>query len=123
MTDTFAAHLTAATGIHANEIHLRGDDDVFRLVAMVRGDAVLMAELTPAQAGVFLADTFALCDGADTYQPGAARMMRLTGERLALPAGMAQALVQFLPPRDGGRQLVARISYAGDVCCGSCGGG
>ncbi|MBR9971371.1 hypothetical protein [Magnetospirillum sulfuroxidans] len=123
MTDRFADHLIAATRIHANEIHLRGDDDVFRLVAMVRGDAVLMAELSPAQAADFLADAFALCDDGDCYQPGAARMMRLTGERLALPAELSQALVQFLPPRDGGRQLVARLSYAGDVCCGSCGGG
>jgi hypothetical protein len=31
-------------------------------------------------------------------------------------------LMQFMPAADGGRRLVARISYQGDMCCGSCGG-
>lgn len=123
MKSTFAELLNAAATLHANEIQLRaGEDGPERVVAMVRGDAVLMAELEAAQADALLAQAFSACDGADSYQPGTARMMRLTGERLALPQGIAQVLMQFLP-QGGARRLVGRIAYDGDVCCGSCGGG
>lgn len=122
MTATFAELLTSAATLHANEIQLRaGDESPDQVVAMVRGDSVLVAELAEGAAADFLAQAFSACDGADDYRAGAGRMMRLTGERLALPKGIAQVLMQFLPP-GGARQLVARISYDGDVCCGSCGG-
>lgn len=128
MLATFAELLNAAATLHANEIQLRrGEDGAApgggaQVVAMVRGDAVLMAELTESEAATFLAQAFSACDGAQTFQPGVARMMRLTGERLALPRGLSQVLMQFLPA-GGARALVGRIAYDGDVCCGSCGGG
>lgn len=122
MTAPFAQLLTSAATIHANEIQLRaGDQGLDQVVAMVRGDSVLMAELDETATADFLAQAFSACDGAEAYQPGASRMMRLTGERLDLPKGIAQVLMQFLP-QGGARQLVARISYDGDVCCGTCGG-
>lgn len=121
MTLSFAHVLADAGGIHANEIQVRTAESGHQLVAMVRGDAVVMGELDADQALIFLDQAFALCDGADDYRAGAGRMMRLTGERLALPKGIPQVLMQFLPP-GGARQLVARISYDGDVCCGACGG-
>jgi hypothetical protein len=111
-----------AAAAHASEINLRSEDGRARVVAMVRGDSMLMAEAGADQAQAFLADAFARCDGADTFMPGSARMMRMTGERAPLPAGIATALVQFLPEREGGRTLVVRLSYDGDVCCGTCGG-
>jgi len=120
---SFQDHLTNAANVHATEIQLRrGDDGCDSLVAMVRGDAVLMASLDQAQSEILLGQGFAACDGADAYVPGAARMMRLGGERLDLPQGVSQVLMQFMAG-GGGRRLVARIAYEGDVCCGSCGGG
>lgn len=121
MTLSFAQVLADAGGIHANEIQVRTAEGGHHLVAMVRGDAVVMGELDADQVAAFLDQAFGLCDGADDYRAGAGRMMRLTGERLDLPTGIAQVLMQFLPP-GGVRQLVARLSYDGDVCCGSCGG-
>lgn len=133
MLATFAELLNAAATLHANEIQLRRGEDgaapgggaqvvAAQVVAMVRGDAVVMAELTESEAATFLAQAFSACDGAQAFQPGVARMMRLTGERLALPRGLSQVLMQFLPA-GGARALVGRIAYDGDVCCGSCGGG
>lgn len=118
---SFPHVLADAGGIHANEIQLRVAESGHQLVAMVRGDAVMMGELEVDQVADFLGQAFALCDGADEYQTGRGQMMRLTGERLPLPAGIAQVLMQFLP-NGGARRLVARISYDGDVCCGTCGG-
>lgn len=119
----FQIHLTNAANVHASEIQLRRrDDGPDQLVAMVRGDAVLMAELDETQAADLLSQAFAACDGADQFTPGAARMMRMTGERQGLPAGVSQVLMQFMAA-GGGRRLVGRIAYEGDVCCGSCGGG
>jgi hypothetical protein len=111
-----------AAGAHASEVNLRIEDGEAKVVAMIRGDAALMASWPAAETGAFLAQAFALCDGADSFTPGSSRMMRMTGERAPLPAGIATVLVQFLPPRDGARQLVVRLSYEGDVCCGTCGG-
>ncbi|OJX70336.1 hypothetical protein [Magnetospirillum sp. 64-120] len=123
MTLSFENHLTNAANVHASEIQLRrGEDGQDSLVAMVRGDAVLMATLDQGAAETFLGQAFAVCDGAESYAPGIGRMMRLTGERLELPKGVSQVLMQFMAA-GGARRLVSRISYEGDVCCGSCGGG
>ncbi|CAA7621334.1 conserved hypothetical protein [Magnetospirillum sp. LM-5] len=111
-----------AAAAHASEVNLRIEDGRTQVVAMVRGDAILMAETGAEQAQTFLADAFSRCDGADSFTLGSARMMRMTGERAPLPDGISTALVQFLPLREGGRALVVRLSYEGDVCCGTCGG-
>lgn len=122
MTHSFANHLTNAANVHASEIQLRrGEDGQASLVAMVRGDAVVMASLTRDEALSLLEQAFAHCDGAQSYAPGAARMMRMTGERHNLPKGVSQVLMQFMAG-DGARSLVSRIAYEGDVCCGTCGG-
>ncbi|MGE4278721.1 MAG: hypothetical protein AB7G62_03985 [Magnetospirillum sp.] len=118
----FHTYLTNAVNVHASEIQLRSrDDGPDHLVAMVRGDAVLMAELDDAQTNDLLSQAFAACDGADQFTPGAARMMRMTGERKGLPTGVTQVLMQFMAA-GGGRRLVGRIAYEGDLCCGTCGG-
>lgn len=123
MNFSFQNHLTNAANVHATEMQLRrGDDGQDLLVAMVRGDAALMATLDAMQSDAVLAQAFAACDGGGDYVAGTARMMRMTGESVTLPKGVTQILMQFMA--DGGaRRLVARISYDGDVCCGSCGGG
>lgn len=122
MTLSFENHLTNAANVHASEIQLRrGEDGQDSLVAMVRGDAVLMATLTQDETSSLLQQAFAACDGADTYVSGTARMMRLTGERQSLPQGVSQVLMQFMAA-GGARHLVSRLAYEGDVCCGSCGG-
>jgi hypothetical protein len=122
-SSSFTDLLQLAAGAHASELTLRVENGQASVVAMVRGDAAQLAQWPESEAAPFLAQAFAVCDGADDFVPGVSRMMRMTGERAALPAGVATALVQFLPPREGGRHLVVRLSYEGDVCCGTCGGG
>lgn len=118
----FAALLQAAAEAHAGELHLRLDGDQARVGATVRGQPAAVAAWPAERVESFLSAVFALCDGADAFTYGSARSMRLSGERLTLPAKVSGCLVQFLPPVDGGRVLVVRINYQGDACCGSCGG-
>lgn len=118
----FRSLLEAAAEVHAGDLHIRLEGGAAKVVATVRGQAAPVTEWPAARCEAFLGAVFALCDKADSFTYGAARSMRLSGERFALPAKVSGCLVQFLPPSDGGRLLVVRINYEGDACCGSCGG-
>ena len=119
---TFVDLVHNAAGAHASEVNLRVEEGKTLITAMIRGDAALMAEAGADQSDTFLAQAFSACDDSDEYIPGKARMMRMTGQKAPLPNGVSTALVQFMPPREGGRSLVVRLTYEGDVCCGTCGG-
>lgn len=114
--------LTAAAAAHAGDVHIRQEGDQAKVLATLRGVPTEVAEWPAARSEAFLSAVFALCDKADSFTYGTARMMRLSGERFDLPPKVSGCLVQFLPPGEGGRVLVVRINYEGDACCGSCGG-
>jgi hypothetical protein len=118
----FAALLNAAAEAHAGDLHIRLDGDTARVGATVRGQPAAITTWPAERCEAFLSAVFALCDGADSFRYGSARSMRLSGERLELPAKVSGCLVQFLAPVEGGRVLVVRINYQGEACCGSCGG-
>lgn len=122
LQNEFLALIESAACAHANDLHIRVAGDRAQVMATVRGEALPVAEWPLSRCEDLLSAAFALCDKADDYVYGSARSMRMTGERAALPEGVTMALVQFMPAKDGGRHLVARLSYAGDVCCGTCGG-
>ncbi|MBI3445595.1 MAG: hypothetical protein HY055_09605, partial [Magnetospirillum sp.] len=69
-----------------------------------------------------LPGAFRLCDESDDYEYGASRSARMTGLKVALPKGVTMVFIQFFPPRDGQRHMVARLTYDSDTCCGTCGG-
>lgn len=118
----FRELLEAAAAAHAGDLHIRLDGDVARVFATLRGTAAAVTEWPAGRCESFLTAVFSLCDKADVFAYGTARMMRLSGERFTLPGKVTGCLVQFLPPSDGGRVLVVRLNYEGDACCGSCGG-
>lgn len=118
----FRELLEAAAAAHAGDLHIRLDGDVARVFATLRGAVTEVTDWPAARCEAFLSAVFSLCDKAESYSHGSARMMRLSGERFTLPGKVSGCLVQFLPPSDGGRVLVVRLNYEGDACCGSCGG-
>ncbi len=118
----FLAFLDAAARAHAGELFVRLEGDRALVMATIRGEQVQVAEWPAARCEPFLTAAFAACDKADAYEYGAARSMRMSGVETPLPEGVSMVLVQFFAPKDGGRHLVCRLTYAGDVCCGSCGG-
>lgn len=118
----FLAYLEAAARAHAGEFHIRLDGDRAMVIATVRGEPAHVTTWSAGRCEALLRAAFSLCDGAGDYDYGSARSMRMTGANAALPEGVSMVLVQFMPPKDGGRHLVVRLTYQGDVCCGSCGG-
>lgn len=118
----FRSLLEAAAEVHAGDLHIRLEGDAAKVIATVRGQPAAVTEWPAERCESFLGAVFALCDKADGFRYGEARSLRMSGERFALPGKVSGALVQFLPPTQGGRVLVVRINYEGDACCGSCGG-
>lgn len=118
----FNSLLLSAARDHASQIFIRLAGERAEAVATISGGDVVMADWPAERALEILPAAFGLCDSADPYAPGSARTVQMTGQNNALPAGIRSILVQFLPPRDGGRVLVARITREGDTCCGTCGG-
>lgn len=119
----FATLLTAAMDIHASEIQVALDGDQAPVTANIRGERLKVAEWPADRCPAMLKAAYGLCDGAgEDFAYGKSYSLRMTGERFRLPPGVTMILMQFLPPRDGARHLVARVSREADVCCGTCGG-
>lgn len=118
-----ATLLTTAADIHASEVQVALDGDTARVTATIRGERLDVVRWPTARCPAIMEAAYGLCDGAgDDFAYGKTHSLRMTGERFRLPAGVTMILMQFLPPRDGGRHLVARFTREADVCCGSCGG-
>lgn len=118
----FRALLDAAARAHAGDLHIRLDGGRARVVATLQGQPTEVAQWPAERCETMLPAVFALCDKAEGYTYGSSHSLRMTGERAPLPAGVSMVLAQFFPAKDGGRHLVCRLTYEGDVCCGSCGG-
>lgn len=116
------ALLDAAVSAHANVVQVRVDKDAAVIEIMAAGSPVDVREVPLSRCADLLPALFSLCDEADDYVYGSSRSARMTGVKMALPAGVSMVFVQFFPARDGQRHMVARLTYDGDVCCGSCGG-
>ncbi|RAU23767.1 hypothetical protein CU669_01335 [Paramagnetospirillum kuznetsovii] len=111
-----------AVAAHANVVQVRLDADKAVVETLAAGRVAASRDWSLDHCPQALASAFALCDGPDDYQYGSSRSGRMTGEKAELPKGVTMVFVQFFPPRDGQRHLVARITYDSDTCCGTCGG-
>ena len=114
--------LEQAVAAHANLVQVRLDGGRAVVEIMASGSVVAATGWPLEHCSQVLPATFGLCDGADDYQYGSSRTARMTGEKLALPAGITMVFLQFFPARDGQRHLVARLTYDSETCCGTCGG-
>ena len=114
--------LNAAVALHANVVQIRVEDGRALVETMAAGRVVTTEDWPLERCAVALPAAFALCDGEDDYQYGSSRTARMTGQSVALPAGLTMVFIQFFPARNGQRHLVARLSYDSDTCCGTCGG-
>ncbi|OAN50271.1 hypothetical protein A6A04_02395 [Paramagnetospirillum marisnigri] len=112
----------AAVAAHANVIQVRLDGDTAVVETLATGSVVASDTWSVDRCQAVLSATFSLCDGPDDYAYGESRSGRMTGEKVTLPPGLTMVFVQFFPPRDGQRHMVARITYDADTCCGTCGG-
>ncbi len=113
--------LDAAVAAHANLVQIRVESGRALVETLAAGRVVAVVDWPLERCSEALPAAFALCDGADDYQYGSSRTARMTGETVALPAGVAMVFIQFFPARDGQRHLVARLTYDSDTCCGTCG--
>lgn len=118
----FLSLLEEAAAAHANIVQLRLDGVAAIMETLATGTVVARAEGRLADCAQMLPAIFALADGLADYTYGDNRSTRMTGEKAPLPPGVAMVFLQFFPARDGQRHLVARITYDGDTCCGTCGG-
>jgi hypothetical protein len=118
----FLTLLETAVAAHANVVQVRvaGERAIVEIVAT--GTVVASREMPLLRCAELLPAAFNLCDESDAYEYGASRTARMTGLKVALPAGVTMVFTQFFPPRDGQRHLVARLTYDSDTCCGTCGG-
>ena len=114
--------LTKAVALHGSLVTIRLEGGLARSEIMAAGSMLACGEFAQADCPALLAAAFELCDGESDYQYGESRSAKMTGGKIALPAGVTMVLVQFFPARDGQRHLVARLSYDSDTCCGTCGG-
>lgn len=122
LQNEFKALLDAAARDHAGDLHIRIEGDRAVVIETVRGEPKQVAEWPAVRCQSLLPAVFDLCDKAEGYVYGSVHSLRLTGERMRMPEGVSMVLVQFFAPKDGGRHLVCRLTYEGDICCGSCGG-
>lgn len=114
--------LDAAVAAHANVVQIRLDGTRAVVETLATGRVEASLDWSQDRCAEALPAAFALCDGSDDYEYGSTRSARMTGEKAALPKGVTMVFLQFFPPRDGQRHLVARITYDADTCCGTCGG-
>lgn len=111
-----------AVSAHANVVQVRVDKETAVIEIMAAGNPVDAREIPLSRCLDLLPALFSLCDESDDYVYNSSRSARITGMKMPLPAGVSMVFVQFFPARDRQRHMVARITYDGDVCCGSCGG-
>lgn len=116
------ALLADAVAAHANVVQVRLESGGAVVETLAAGRVEASAQWSLDQCAAALPSAFALCDEANDYDYGSSRSARMTGVKTPLPAGVSMVFLQFFPPRDGQRHLVARITYDADTCCGTCGG-
>jgi hypothetical protein len=114
--------LANAVASHANVVQIRVAGERALVETLAAGSVVDTRDWPLERCAQVVPAAFALCDGPEDFEYGTSRTGKMTGEKAALPAGLAMVFVQFFPPRDGQRHMVARITYDADTCCGTCGG-
>jgi hypothetical protein len=122
MQAEFQSLLSETVRRHGKELTIRINGDKALAMAKIDSGEEILAEWPASRCEAFLTAVFGLCDQADPYTYGSSRSLFMTGEKATLPVELRTVLVQFMPFKDGGRHLVARLTYQGDMCCGTCGG-
>ena len=114
--------LEEAVAAHANVVQVRLEDGRALVETLATGQVVATRQWPGSRCQEALPAAFGLCDESDGYEYGTSRSAKMTGLKVALPKGVTMVFIQFFPPRDGQRHMVARLTYDSDTCCGTCGG-